>query len=185
MENTKIVIGLVGQISSGKGTAAMYLKNKYNIKILRFSTVLRKILKDLNIKESRKNLQNLSTSLRKKFGEDILSKYIAYNINKSKYKIFVVDGIRRKADLKNLKNLKKFKLVKITAPSKIRHKRLVANNENQGDKVKTYKKFLADQKREADAEIPMVMKTADYEIINDKDTKKLFKQIDILINNLQ
>ena len=185
MKNEKIVIGLVGQISSGKGMAASYLKNQYKAKILRFSSVLRKILTDINLEINRKNLQNLSTSLRINFGEDILSRHIADNIIKSKKNIIAIDGIRRMADIKHLKKFKNFYLIKITAPVKIRYKRLIARDENKGDKKKTYKEFLADQKREADSKIPLVMKKASFEIVNDKDAKKLYKQIDILINSLQ
>jgi len=185
MVNKKIVIGLVGQISSGKGIAADYLKNKYHAKILRFSNILRKILAEIGLEVSRKNQQNLSTSLRTNFGEDILSRHIADNIIKSKKNIIAVDGIRRMADIKHLKKFKNFYLVKIIAPSKIRYKRLITRNENKGDRKKTYSEFLADQKREADAEIPAVMKTADYEIVNNKGSAELFKQIDILIKKLK
>jgi len=185
MKKNKIIIGLVGQIASGKGTAAKYIKNKHSAKSLRFSTVLRNILNDTNIEISRKNQQNLSTSLRNNFGEDVLSWNMVLNIKKSKSKILVIDGIRRLADIQHLIKLNGFILVKITAPVKIRYNRLIKRDENKGDKKKTYKEFLADQKREADAEIPLVMKKASQEIINDKDTKKLFKQIDILINKLK
>ena len=76
----KIIIGLVGQIASGKGTATKYLEEKYGAGTHRFSTMLRDVLKRLYLETSRENMQSLSTFLRKQFGEDALARVIAKEV---------------------------------------------------------------------------------------------------------
>lgn len=181
MSNKKKIIGLVGKISSGKGTVAEYLEKNNNAVTYRFSTILRDVLKRLHKEITRENMQKLSTILRQNFGEDLLAKVIAEDVKKDERDLIVVDGIRRLADIKYLSELPHFKLVKITAAPEVRYKRLIQRTENQGDTQKTYEEFLADEKKEADAEIPAVMEKADLELNNNEDFNNLYKQIEKLI----
>lgn len=178
---TKKIIGLVGKISSGKGTVAEYLKKNNNAVTYRFSTILRDILKRLHKKITRENMQNLSTTLRQNFGEDLLAKVIAEDVKKDERDLIVVDGIRRLADIKYLSELPHFTLVKIMATPEIRYKRLIQRTENQGDTQKTYEEFLADEKKEADAEIPVVMEKAEIELSNEGGFEELYGQINKII----
>ncbi|MDP3043484.1 MAG: AAA family ATPase [bacterium] len=180
MPNNKKIIGLAGKISSGKGTVAKYLEEKNNAVTYRFSTILRDILNRLHKEITRENMQNLSTILRRGFGEDILAKVIAEDVKKENNSLIVVDGIRRLADIKYLTKLPNFKLVKIIADSKIRYQRLIQRTENRGDTQKTYEEFLADEKKEADAEIPVVMENAEIELNNNGNLEELYKQIEEL-----
>ena len=100
----KIILGLVGPIASGKDTVKKYLEKKYGATGCRFSSILRDILERIDLPNSRENMQELSTILRQKFGEDILAKAIASDAIKLKSNIVIVDGVRRMADIKFLKN---------------------------------------------------------------------------------
>jgi len=179
MEN-KIIIGLVGQIASGKGTVAEYLEKNHKAATFRFSTILRDVLNRLHVEISRENLQDLSTILRQRFGEDLLAKVMAGDVENNDNKIVVVDGIRRMADIKYLKELENFKLLSVVADPKIRYERLLTRSENSGDNQKTFEEFLADQQKEADAEIPKVMENANVVISNDGNFENLYQQIDKL-----
>ena len=181
MTQNKIIIGLVGQIASGKGTVAEYLEKNHNALTFRFSTILRDVLKRLHVENSRENLQNLSTILRQKFGEDLLAKVMAGDVENTDNSIVVVDGIRRMADIKYLKELSNFKLLSVVADPKIRYERAISRSENSGDNKKTYEDFLADQQKEADAEIPQVMQNANIEINNDQNFENLYEQINKII----
>ncbi len=177
----KLIIGLVGQIASGKSTINKYLENKYQAKTLRFSTILRDILNRVYYPISRDSMQRMSTLLRKNFGEDVLSKVISEDAKKAKKNIISIDGVRRHADIKYLREIEGFVLIQIQADPKTRYERLVERNENKGDSDKTYEEFLTDGQKEADAEIPEVMKTADETIDNNENFNELYQQIDLLI----
>ena len=180
----EIILGLVGPIASGKDTVKKYLEKKYGATGCRFSSILRDILERIDLPNSRENMQELSTILRQKFGEDILAKAIASDAIKLKSNIVVVDGVRRMADIKFLKNTPGFYLVAVDAEPKIRYERLVKRGENAGDAGKTHSQFLKDHQYETELAIPMLMKKAKYKLDNNDSLADLHKQIDKLIKNL-
>ncbi len=180
--NKKIILGLVGPIASGKGTVAKYLQEKQGANVYKFSTVLRDVLQRLHLDVSRKNLQDISTILRKSFGEDILAKTIAEDTEKDQGSLVVVDGIRRWADITYLNKKDNFILVGVDADPKIRYQRLIKRKENEGDSSKTYEEFLKDQDQEADAEIPEIINSASELIYNDHELEVLYNNIDSLLN---
>ncbi|PIR13967.1 hypothetical protein COV49_00500 [Candidatus Falkowbacteria bacterium CG11_big_fil_rev_8_21_14_0_20_39_10] len=182
MKNKKI-IGLVGLMACGKGAIAKYGKKKYKASTYRFSTMLRDICDRLYIAKSRENMSLLSTILRKNFGENTFAKVILEDIKKDPGKLIIVDGIRRLKDIEYLRKLPNFKLIRVVVDPKIRYERLVKRNENKGDNKKTYKQFLTDQRREADAQIPKIMKKADLEIDNNGTWKNLKAQADKILAN--
>lgn len=184
MANKKIVIGLVGRLACGKGTVAEYLKEKYEANVYRYSTILRDVLSRLYLEINRVNMQDLSTALREKFGEDLLAKVITEDVKKDPNKLIVVDGVRRMNDIKYLINEKGFFLTKVTAKPETRYKRITSRGENVDDTQKTYAEFLADETKEADAGIPTVMAKARREINNDGNLDDLYKQTDNLIKSL-
>src|SRR3989344_3407428 len=117
----KIIIGLTGPFASGEGTIKKYIEEKYHGKECRFSSLLRDILKRLDVSINRENLQKVSTVLRREFGEDLLAKAIANDVRNLSSDIVVVDGVRRMTDIKFLKRLVGFVLVKVDADPNIRN----------------------------------------------------------------
>ncbi|MDD5290864.1 MAG: AAA family ATPase [Patescibacteria group bacterium] len=185
MPNKKIIIGLVGKISCGKGTVAEYLVNKYGAIAYRFSTPLRDVLNRLYLEITRENMQNISKVLRQGFGDDLLAKVIAGDVRNETNNLIVIDGIRRLSDIKYLKDLPEFKLVKVETEPKIRYERLTSRTENADDSKKIYEQFLADEQQETELTIPEVMSQAQFTLTNDSTLEKLQQQIDNLIKNLE
>ncbi len=179
---SKLVIGLVGEMASGKGTSAEYIKRKYKASDYRFSDILRDILKQLFLENSRYNMASLSLCLRKTFGEDVLDKTIAEKIKKDNNKIIVVDGIRRKEDMNYLKRIPGFRLVYIETDLKIAYQRIRKRKENIGDFNKTWKEFQKEHQLETEKNISKIKKEADIIINNNKDKKNLYKQLDEIIS---
>ena len=177
----KKIIGLVGDIACGKGVAVDYLVKKYQAGSYRYSRILRDILDRVYQDQSRKNMINLSDWLRKNFGQDVLSKTLARDINEDKNDLIVFDGIRRLPELNIFKKIHGFVLIRIVAHPKIRYQRLIKRKENPDDDKKTYEQFLNDQRGASDYEIPQVMKQADYEINNDGGLEDLYAQIDKIV----
>lgn len=181
---SKIILGLVGSLASGKDTTKKYLAEKYKAKDCRFSTILRDVLNRITVPVSRENMQSLSTILRANFGENLLAKAIANDAAKLDADIVVVDGVRRPTDIEHLVKLPNFSLIKIDANPKIRYERMVKRNENEGDDKKTFEQFMKDHEAEADSLIPVVMESAKYSIDNSGSFEDLYKQIDEIIKKL-
>ncbi len=178
---SKIIIGFVGPLSSGKEEAKKYLIEKYDAGSHRFSMMLRDILNRLYLPIIRKNMQDLSLSLRQCFGSDILARVIAEEVKGDSHEIIVVDGVRRLDDIAKLKDVPGFFLVSIDAEPRLRYERLIKRGENADDTKKTYEEFLADGRKEAEMEIPTVMAQAKYQLDNNGSFADLYRQIDAMI----
>lgn len=179
--NHKIILGLTGEIASGKGTVSKYLEEKYQATAHRFSTPLRDVLKRLYVEINRANMQDVSRVLREQFGQNLLAKVISEDVKNDTNNIIVVDGIRRFADIEYLKQLPEFKLIYITADAKIRHERLIKRGENADDLNKTFEQFLKDNQAEAELEIPEIGMAADVKMDNNGTTQELYEQIDKIL----
>lgn len=177
----KIILGLCGEIASGKGTIVKYLENKYGATSHRFSTPLRDVLKRLYLEINRENMQGISKVLRDFFGQNLLAKVITEDTKNDQNKIVVVDGIRRPADIEYLTKLPEFKLIYIKADIKIRYERIIKRGENEDDKNKTFEQFQKDHEAETELLIPQIGQTADIEIDNNSGYEELYAQIDRII----
>jgi len=104
-KNNKIVIGIIGEIGSGKGAAARYFHEKYGSENFRFSTMLRDIMRRLHLPETRENMQTVSTMLRQTFGEDLLARVIFDDVTESSAELIVTEGIRRPSDIDYLSRI--------------------------------------------------------------------------------
>lgn len=181
----KTVIGLVGEVASGKDVTKKYLEDNYGASCHRFSTILRDVLGRLYLPIVRGNLQNLSTLLRQNFGEDLFAKIVAEDVKNDPHEIIVVDGIRREADMIYLKALPGFVLLSIEVEAKTRYERLINRQENADDSSKTYEQFLADGQKETELDIAKVMATADYKLDNNGNLENLYNQIEKIIIELE
>ena len=181
----KTIVGLVGELSSGKDVTKKYLQDNYGASCHRFSTILRDVLGRLYLPITRENLQDLSTILRGRFGEDLLAKIIAEDVKNDPHEIIVVDGIRRDADMAYLKALPGFVLLSLEVEARTRYERLIKRQENADDTSKTYEQFLADGRKETELEIPHVMARANYKINNNGTFEELYRQIENIIIELE
>lgn len=177
----KTILGFIGQIASGKGAAANYLKEKYQSNTHRFSTSLTDILNRLYLPNSRENYQKLSQILRENFGQDTLAKIIAEDVKKDNQELIIVDGVRRPADVKYLKELDGFILVHIFADIDKRYQRITARTEKTDDQQKTFEEFKADHLKESEIQIEEIAKEASEQINNNGSLEDLYKQLDKLI----
>jgi len=181
MEKQKKIIGIVGQIASGKGTAAEYLKETYGASTYRFSTMLRDILSRIYIEHSRENLQDLSYILRQQFGEETLAKTMAHDVINDESSLVVVEGIRRPGDVAHLTKLPNFTLTEIFADMETRLERIKKRGENTDDTTKTLEEFKRDHEKEAEQKITEIAAEAKTRIDNNGTLEDLHKQLDTLI----
>jgi dephospho-CoA kinase len=177
----KIIFGFTGLMASGKGAAALYLGARHAARTFRFSTILRDLLKRLDISETRENLVGVSEAIRHQFGEDILAKAMAHDAATASEACIVIEGIRREADITYLQKLPNFVLVSIDADLRTRYDRLVKRGENADDRSKTWEQFVADQERSTEISVPPVMALAQEHIDNNGTPQDLEHQLDELV----
>ncbi len=182
----KLILGIAGEMSSGKGTIAQHIIAERGGSAHRFSTILRDILDRVYLDQSRENFQVLSLILRKNFGEDVLAKSIYHDVKNDEHDIVVVDGVRRMADIAYLGEIPHFKLVYVEADMQIRYDRIVKRGEKTDDLNKTFEEFKAEHEADAELQIRDLKNYANYVVNNDGVYTDLYKQIDEIIKeNIQ
>ena len=181
----KIIIGFIGKLSAGKGTACAYLKEKHKAQVLMFSRILRDILDRLYLPQSRDNMQNLSQSLRETFGQDALAKVIAADAERSEAPMVAIDGIRRPKDMEFLKKSDNFQLVFIEADQKLRYERVLGRGQNAGESQISFEQFKENEKAEAESLIDEVRKEAKFTIANNGTPEELYQQIELILTKIK
>jgi dephospho-CoA kinase len=178
----KKIIGIIGEMGSGKDTFSEYVKKNYdNVFVLRFSDALTEALKIFFDEVKREDLQWLSTQLREKFGQDILVKALIKKIKNINDGIIILNGVRRPDDFKALKEFGG-KLVYIIADLKKRWERVIMRKEKADDDV-SFEKFLEMGKAEAESLITKIAKEADFKIENNGSKEDLYQNIENLIKS--
>ena len=181
----KIIIGLAGEMASGKGTVAQYLATEKKASTHRFSTMLRDVLDRLHLEQSRDHMQKLSFIVRETYGQDALAHVMAEDVKKDTAEVIVVDGVRRMDDIVFLKQIPEFKLVYIDVNIETRYERIIKRSENPDDQNKTFEQFVAESKADAELQIAGLKEYADVVIDNNGDIESLYAQIDILLADVE
>jgi dephospho-CoA kinase len=183
---SKLILGLAGEMGCGKGTVAKHIIEENGGNSHKFSKVLRDILDRLYLDQSRDNIQTLSTTLRKNFGEDLLAKSIYHDTYNDEHDIVVVDGVRRMSDIFYLRDLSNFKLVYIDADIEKRYERIKKRGENSDDAKKTFSEFEKANQDESESQIRDLKNYANYVIDNNGTFPELYNQVeDIIKENMQ
>lgn len=181
----KIILGITGEMASGKDTVTKYLVEKYDAKQFRFSDPLRDILDRLHLPQVRKNLAGISHAVRQEFGEGILAHVIENDAKKDKHELVVIDGIRRLSDIDLVKKLPEFTLIYVEADMQRRYERLTGRRQNADDPTKTFEEFKQDHLLETEISVPPLRVDARYIINNDGTLEELHAQADKVIEELR
>ncbi len=178
--NSKKIIIIIGEVASGKGTAGEYIAKNFNGSFYPSSVILREILEKLEQTVNRDNYIALSTSLRSIFGDDYLVKPLSTIFKNDNSNLIVVDGLRKEKEIIKFKEIFETHIIYTESSLEARYKRLKARQEKADDKLKTFKEFKKDHKKETEKDITKFKKHADFTITNESDIVNLHKQI----NNL-
>lgn len=178
----KIIIGLIGEMGSGKDAVAEYLKEKYGAKLMRFADPLRETLGLYFDEISRDDLTWASIEFRERFGNDIFCKALEKKI-KNETGVIVLNGIRLKDDLDFIKSFPKNYAFYITADQKLRWERTTKRGEKSDDSA-SFDKFQEMERAETEVEIPELGKMADFTIKNEKDLDFLKNSVDEIMKDI-
>ncbi|HWQ99271.1 MAG TPA: AAA family ATPase [Candidatus Methylomirabilis sp.] len=180
----KLIIGLTGQLGSGKGYVASYLATRYGGIIVKFSSYLSKVLDVMALDNSRDNLIKLSEAMRREYGEQALSYAVARDAVSSEAPVVVIDGIRRVEDLAALEPLPHFVLIAVAASPEIRYGRITKRGEKTDETDLTWEEFQAQERRSTELTVPTVMKRATIHIKNEGTVAELEEKIDEMTTQL-
>ncbi len=180
---TKKIIGLVGETGSGKDTFCEIAKEiDPSILFLRFSQPLSSAMGLFFDEIKKEDQQWLASSLRDRFGEDILMKGVARRIENAPEGVIVLNGVRVKEEADFIRSLNGI-IVYITVDSKTRWERIQNRGEKEDDNV-SYEKFLKIASGRPEAQIKEIGGSADIVIDNKESWKKLEEKVVKLIKDL-
>ncbi len=181
----KIIIGLVGEAASGKGTVALYLKEKYGARTLAFSTPMKECVARLHLPLSRENLTKFSEVTRQAFGDDLYSQVVAADAKVAPDPFIVVDGIRRPGDYQNLKDLPGFHLIYVTAPVDIRWQRARNRGEKVGESEMSLEKFKEEELLPTELEIKKIGAMAEFITDNRGEIPELYNSVHSIVEYIK
>ncbi len=180
-----IVIGVTGEMASGKDTVTEYLVARYGAKKYRFSDILRSILDLLYIPQTRESLTKLSILLRQGYGDDLLAKVIEKRAEADKDNpLVVIDGIRRYQDVAFFNHLEGFTLWYVDASFETRYERLIMRTQNVDDSTKTEEEFRSEHELETERGVPALKEHANELIKNEGLLDELHRKVDSLVEKL-
>jgi dephospho-CoA kinase len=179
----KIIIGITGEIGSGKDTFCEYVKKNYpNVFTVRFSDPLKDILKMFFEDIKREDQQWLGSALKEKFGGDILIKALARKINTIETGLIILNGVRAQGEAKTIKDIGG-KILYVTAAQLTRWERVRTREEKADDNV-PFGKFQEMEIASAELPIPSIGQAADFKIDNNGTKEEFYEKIKKLIDKI-
>lgn len=165
------LIGVGGPTASGKTTAAKNLIKHFGADTNRFSSILATIANDIGLPTDKENLQNLSTSLRTRLGEDALARGMCEWVKTSKNDVIVVEGLRRMTDIESLARVaaetgRTWSFFYIDATYEERFARYTKRLVDEGKEAPTEEVFNALENQECENELPQLKERAHAVIDN-------------------
>jgi dephospho-CoA kinase len=173
---TKIIIGLVGEMGSGKDTVAKYLNEKYGVLLMRFADPIKETLKIYFEQSTREDQQWMYMALKERFGSDVLGKAIRKRVENAEG-IIAINGLRMPDDFVFMRSFEKSYIIFVTANQKLRWERTTGRDEKADDNI-TLEKFQEMERAETEVHIPEIGAKADFTVINEKDLEFLLKSVD-------
>lgn len=180
MKSKKIVIGLIGEKGSGKGTVSEYLIENYNAEHYGTSKILKRTIESLHLPSTRENYIKLALVLKNAFWSSVVIDALIKDIEKSKAKIVIADGIRMHGDVAPFRKKygKNFYLFYVTADLKVRYERTKKRKEKSGEEKTTLEQFILEEGGLTEVSIHEIGKKADYTFNNNGTKKQLEEQVE-------
>ncbi len=179
------VIGIAGRNACGKGTAAEFFLRHPDSASFRYSTKLGAALRLFRIPETRQNLQDISTLLRGRWGEDLLARDMLQDCLESPKRRLIIEGIRRPADVHLARELfgADYTLLWIEAPAGMRFARMRVRNEKAGESAMDWETFLEREQAETERLLDEIQTMADVRIDNDGTREEFLKRLGSIETN--
>jgi len=187
-----MIVCIVGYMASGKSTVANIFKTK-GFKIVEMGDTVREEMKRRGIEINSESVRTFSAKLRKEQGNAAVAKLTLKKIKNTKGNI-AITGMRSLHEYNYFKKkLKDIKIIAVSAPERMRFKRMLKRN--KPDDPKTLSEFrkieekerrgFATSKSEEKYGIDKVIDNADFVIFNTSTQKALKEDVSNLIKTLK
>ncbi len=187
----KTVIGVVGQIGSGKDTAIGFLK-KQGFSDFSLSDQIRvELKKQGRLDFTRKEIQDLGDQMRAKHGDDYWARQAWEQAMASGQDKLVISGIRHPAEVEFVKTQPNASLLAVIADQRLRFERKLAAAKKDPTSVRSDDKDLltwegfkkADERetkeqKEHSQQVSKVVAMADFTVENNGTVEELGKKMD-------
>lgn len=180
---TRVVIGLTGEIGTGKTTLAEYLRFKHGFKSLRYSQVIRRLY---SCEDSRSTLQSIGSDIAKSAEKQRqLSLEIIKEIEAHPNTNYVVDGLRHKIDFDTLSEHfgDRFSLFEIQSTFTNKFRRYNKRSFEQVGKEQ-FQAILSNKAEQDIVSLTMLCYTYNNIIINNKTFKHYFESVELKLKEL-
>ncbi len=185
-----MLFGIAGPTASGKTTVTEVLTGEYGAAYMRYSEILADIATKHRLDATDKTtLQNLFVTLREERGEDWLAKEIAARAKALAAPHLVIEGNRRKVDLKTLTDVanargEKLMFIFIDASPDTRFIRYNGRLERQGKTPITREAFTVLEQNPAEDEVDVLRKYSQTNgVCIDTDTYNI-EETKVLLENM-
>jgi len=181
-----MIIGVVGQIASGKGILVKYLTEKLGFTAFSLSSIVHTELeKRGSVKFTRQTLQDVGDKLRREYGDDVLAQRIIEAINEQKKDRIVIEGIRNPGEIEFLKKNSNFILIGVKANRELRFKRVLSRGKewdpkNYQDFLKVDRRDLGVGQQKSGQQVGKCLAYCDYVLTNNKDVGDFEKKVEKL-----
>lgn len=185
-----LIIGVVGQIASGKGVLVEYLIKKFNFVSFSLSTIVHEELKKKNIKDfTRETMQETGNKLRCEYGDDVLARRAIERLKRQKNNRVVIEGIRNPGEIEFLKKNPNFILIGVKAKRELRFQRLLSrakpwDPKNWNDFIKVDRQDLGIGQVKSGQQVGKCLAYCDYVLTNNKDVNDFQKKIEKLMKKI-
>lgn len=182
----KIIIGLIGEKGSGKGTVSEHLISKYGAVHYGTSKILRRTLEDLHVPVTRDNLIKLALVLKEGYGPSVIIDSLIQDMEKNGSDIIIADGIRMHGDVDPFRKIygDNFFLVYVTADLRLRYERTKMRKEKEGEDKTTFEEFLEEEGKLTEVSIHEIGKTAEFKFNNNGTAEDLKAQVDEMMEKV-
>lgn len=181
----KIILGIIGEIGSGKDTVADYLRDRHGATTHRFSSIMSDCLDRLGVAKTRENTAAFSELARQRFGENVFAKVIARDCDQDTAELVIANGVRRPADIEHLKAVPGFHLVYLAVPARLRYERIRNRGEKAEEHDMSWETFMANEVLPTELAIRELGAAADFTVDNAGDFESLYRQLENLLAKCQ
>lgn len=185
MRTSRFIIGLVGEPSGGKDTAAAYLVKKYNFAHVSTGDLVREYISKNHLgSPTRQNLKKAAIKLREQFGPDYLAVTALQSTNSDH---IVISGLRTVSEVHSIQ-LHHGTILCVNANIKTRYMR-AKDRGRIGEDIdfEAFKNIQLSEERgkgPSEQNVEAVISIADESIHNDGNLDELYLQIDDFMNRL-